>query len=159
MKIARMGAIGLLTVALWFGATPLAASAASPDDVDVDPRIAQLLEQNPGGILIDGTHAVWPGLDMEVSVPRTGGFASRSVGGCTTGRICAYTGQLTGLTVSWGTCGTLAVPSGFVPRSLANARGSGYAQARSSGGSVLGTAYAGGWSAVGGTATTVRCVF
>ena len=157
MKMKRIGVVGLLVAALLLSGAPVAASAATPDDVD--PQIAQLLEDNPGGILIDGTHAVWPELGMEASVTRSGGAAARSVGPCATGRICIFTGQLTGLTVSWSICGTLPVPSGFVPRSLVNARPSGYAQARSGSGSVLATAYAGSWVPVGGTATTVRCVF
>jgi len=153
----RTGVVGLLVAALLLSGAPVAASASTPDDVD--PQIEQLLEDNPGGILIDGTHAVWPELGMEASVTRSRGPAARSVGPCATGRICVFTGQLVGLTVSWSICGTIPVPSGFAPRSLVNARSSGYAQARSSSGGVLATAYAGSWVPVGGTATTVHCVF
>ncbi len=157
MKRNRTGLVGLLVAALLLSGAPAAASAATPDDVD--PQIAQLLKDNPGGILIDNTHAVWPELGMEASVTRSAGPAARSVGPCATGKICIFTGQLGGLTVSWSICGTIPVPSGFVPRSLVNARSSGYAQARSSGGGVLATAYAGSWVPVGGTATSVHCVF
>lgn len=159
MASSRIVLTGLLVAGLLTLSAPAAASAATHHD-PVDPQIVQMLEEIPGGVLIDARHAVWPALDMEVVVPAPGGSAaSRAVGACATGRICAYSGgSMSGTTVSWGTCGTLSVPSGFVPRSLANARTSGYAQARTSSGGVLATANAGAWVGVGGTATTVRCV-
>ncbi|MFK3833646.1 MULTISPECIES: hypothetical protein [unclassified Microbacterium] len=150
----------LIVAGLLVVATPAAASAATGGD-EVDPQIAQMLDEIPGGVLIDAHRAVWPALDMEVTVPSGPGglFARAAVGNCASGRICAFSaGSLSGTSVSWGTCGTLTVPSGFVPRSLANARSSGYAQARNSAGGVLATANAGGWVNVGGTAKTVRCV-
>ncbi|MFF7292759.1 hypothetical protein ACFY9N_09525 [Microbacterium sp. NPDC008134] len=160
MRSTRAVLSALIVAGLLVASAPAAASAATGAD-EVDPQIAQMLDEIPGGVLIDSHRAVWPELDMEVTVPgAVGGFASRAaVGSCATGRICAYSsGSLMGTSVSWGTCGILTVPSGFVPRSLANARSSGYAQARNSAGGVLATANAGAWANVGGTAKTVRCV-
>jgi len=158
MRSSRAVLSALILAALLGASVPAAASASSPEEID--PQIAQMLEEIPGGVLISGHHAVWPALDMEVTAPQAvHGFAARAVGGCATGRVCVYSGSaLTGVAVSWGTCGVLSVPGGFVVRSLADARTSGYAQARNSAGSVLATASAGGWVNVGGTSTTVRCV-
>lgn len=152
----------LLSTLIVAGMLVLAAPAvahAAPRPEPVDPGIAQMLRDIPGGVLVDSRHAVWPALDMEAVAPGAAGASSRAVGTCATGRICAYSGgTMSGTSVSWGTCGTLPVPSSFIPRSLANARTSGYAQARNSGGGVLGTANAGSWVNVSGTATTVRCI-
>lgn len=160
MRPTRAVLAAVLVAGLLMASAPAAASAAMSDD-DVDPQIARMLDEIPGGVLLDPNRAVWPALDMEVTVPSAlGGLASRAaVGNCASGRICAFSSaSLSGTSVTWGTCGTLTVPSGFVPRSLANARSSGYAQARNSAGGVLATANAGGWVNVGGTAKTVRCV-
>ncbi|MFK0400907.1 hypothetical protein ACIQTT_01110 [Microbacterium sp. NPDC090225] len=160
MRSPRAVLTALIVAGLLVVSAPAAASAATGED-EVDPTIAQMLDEIPGGVLIDAHRAVWPALDMEVTVPSVlGGFAARAaVGSCANGRICAYSnGSLSGTTVTWGTCGTLTVPTGFVPRSFANARSSGYAQARNSAGGVLATANAGAWANVGGTAKTVRCV-
>lgn len=158
MRSSRAVLSAVILAIVLAASVPVAASASTPDEVD--PQIAQMLDDIPGGVLVDAHHAVWPALDMEVTAPQAvRGFGARAVGGCATGRICVYSGSsLTGLAVSWGTCGTLGVPAGFVVRSLADARASGYAQARNSAGSVLATASAGGWANVGGAATTIRCV-
>lgn len=144
----------------------LAITAVSPADavaggrIDVAPEVAQMLDEVPGGVLIDGNHAVWPELHMELVVP-TGSprsFPASSVGPCPSGEVCLFTGySLGGTMLSFSTCGIHSVPSSFSARSLAHARSSGSTQARL-GTTVLATAYAGGWANISGMTTNVRCV-
>lgn len=123
-----------------------------PDSIH--PDIADALRRVPGGVVIDATHAEWPELDMSIDVPTD---EERAVGSCATGNVCAFNGTgLSGTRVSWSTCGTYS--PGITVRSIANARSAGYAQARSSSGSVLATAIAGSWANVSGTVADVRCV-
>ncbi|MDF2559593.1 MAG: hypothetical protein K0R99_1039 [Microbacterium sp.] len=146
----------LLGLVLVMGAAP--ATAAAEDDREVDPLVAAVLEEVPGGVLIDGRHAVWPKLDMELAVPAASGMASLSVGSCTTGRICAYNStSLGGGSLSFGTCGVHTIPSSFPVKSVANARSIGSVQARN-GSTILKTVAAGTWSNVSGTVTNLRCL-
>ncbi|WP_295791901.1 peptidase inhibitor family I36 protein [uncultured Microbacterium sp.] len=118
------------------------------------PDIAAALDEIPGGVVIDSHHAHWPDLGMSIDVPDE---HDRAVGSCATGNVCAYSGSgLSGTRVSWSTCGTYA--PGITVRSIANARSAGYAQARSSSGSVLATAIAGSSANVSGAVADVRCV-
>lgn len=134
------------------------AAHASGESEDVHPAIAQALREIPGGVAIDPTHAVWREFDMSLSVVDDAGLALRAVGSCATGKICAYLGTgLTSMYASWGVCGVLPAPSGQTMRSIANARTSGYAQARN-GTSVVATAAAGAWTNVYSTVTSIRCV-
>lgn len=143
------------------GLTAAPASAETTDGIDVDPLVAEMMAEVPGGVLLDADNAVWPELGMELSVPSasTRSMSTASVGSCASGRICAYSGQnLSGSSLSFSTCGIHSIPSSFTTRSLANARSSGYVQARN-GTTVLATAWAGGWTNVYGTTTNLRCVF
>lgn len=155
MRRARVWMSALVGLVLLVGSAPVAAAAA---EEPVDPQILELLEEVPGGVLIDGDHAVWPELDMEYSAATSAaGFSARAVGPCSTGRICAYTGyNLTGGTLSWGTCGNIAIPSSFITRSVANARTSGYLRVRN-GSTILATVYANGSSNVYGSANNIIC--
>lgn len=153
MTIVAAAVLGLI-VAL--GSAP--ANAAVAGDGDVDPQVAAMLDEVPGGIVIDATHAVWPELAMELSVRPESGVTARSVGSCATDKICAYSGvSLSGSVLTFGTCGILSVPASFSVKSAANARSSGYAQPRN-GTTVLATINAGGWGNVSGTTTNIRCV-
>jgi len=147
----------LLAVAM---VAPASASSGDEQPVDVDPQVARMLEEVPGGVLVDAKHAVWPELHMELIVPSSASSLARAaVGSCATGLICLYDGySLSGTKLTFGTCGISTVPSSFATRSLANARSSGYTQARN-GTTVLATASAGGWTNVYGTTTNIRCVF
>ena len=110
---------------------------------------------------VDGNHAVWPRLDMELEVPTASqrSLSASSVGPCPSDRICLFSGySLGGTMLSFGTCGIHTVPSTFSARSLAHARATGYTQARN-GTTVIATAYAGGWANIYSTATNIRCVF
>ncbi|MFD6818280.1 hypothetical protein ACFV3I_11650 [Microbacterium sp. NPDC059771] len=157
MRRTRATMAALVGLVLVLTGVPTAASAAANPDA-VDPQAAQLLEEVPGGELVAPGHVVWPELDMEfVAASGSSGLSARSVGSCSTGRICAYTAyNLSGSILSWGSCGSIAIPSTFVTRSIANARTSGYAQARN-GSTVLATAYANGSANVYGSANNIRC--
>lgn len=154
MKHSRGLAAVLVALALVAAGGPAVAAAEEP----VDPQLAQLLDEVPGGVMIDGDRAVWPELDMEYSAGAAAPRAvARSVGSCATGRICAYNAtNLGGGILSWGSCTTIAIPSSFATRSAANARTSGYMQVRN-GSSVLATVTANSWSNVSGSATNIRC--
>ncbi|QNA92806.1 MULTISPECIES: hypothetical protein [unclassified Microbacterium] len=156
MKRTTVLATALLGIAMILGSAPAYAAADAPRDVD--PQIAAVLEEVPGGIVIDSTHAVWPKLDMELSVPSASDLAARSVGSCATGRICAYNASsLGGGVLSFGTCAVHTIPSSFTAKSVANARSGGYVQVRN-GSTVLKSVNAGTWANVTGTVTNLRCI-
>ena len=141
--------VALAVVAGLLGA-PSAAHATEP----IDPVIAQALAETPGGVVEDARNAYWPALDMRLTVPDP--FA-RSVLMCPTSRVCAFSGYDTaGSMLSWGTCGVFSTTS-IVTRSIADARATGYLQARN-GTTVLATASAGNYANVSGTVTDIRCV-
>ncbi|MFJ6547693.1 MULTISPECIES: hypothetical protein [unclassified Microbacterium] len=154
MKHSRPLTAVLLALALVAMGGPAVAATEEP----VDPQLTRLLDEVPGGVVIDGGSAVWPELDMEYRpaavTPRA---AARAVGSCATGRICAYNASnLGGGVLSWGSCTTISIPSSFATRSAANARTSGYMQVRN-GTSVLASVNANAWSNVSGSATNIRC--
>ena len=150
--------LGLLS-ALVVGA-PASADEGAADDGRIEPLILKVLAEVPGGEIVDSQRAVWSEIGMELFVPRSDGVSARAaVGSCANGKVCVYTASaLSGARLSWSTCGVLTVPSSFSARSIADARSSGYAQARN-GATVLATAAANSWANFGGTATNVRCVF
>jgi len=156
MKRTTVLAAALLGLVMTLGAAP--AMAAVQDDLEVDPLIAAMLEEVPGGVVVDATHAVWPELDMDLTVPAASGIAARSVGSCATGRICAYSAaSLSGGALTFGTCAVHAIPSSFTTKSVANARSTGSVQVRN-GTTLLKTVNAGSWSNVTGTVTNLRCL-
>lgn len=136
------------------------AASASTDVVVPDERIAAVMAEVPGGVLLDENHAVWPELGMEMETP--GVFSSLTpsllaVGGCATGYSCAFDGYAAqGAKLSWSTCANPSVSS-FTVRSVANARSSGYTQARF-GTTVRATANAGGYANVYASVDNLRCV-
>lgn len=156
MKFRTMIVTALTAALALFGP----AAAASAAEERVDPVIAGVLAEVPGGIVVDANHAVWPALDMEMTTAADDQrLALSSVGTCSSGLVCAYSGSsLSGTRMSWSTCGDHTVPSSFSVRSIADARSTGKLQARN-GTTVLATAYAGGWANVSGTTTYVRCTF
>lgn len=156
--VAVAAMVGLLS-ALVVGASA-SADAGAADDGRVEPLILEVLAEVPGGRIVDAQRAIWSEIGMELFVPRAGGASARAaVGSCASGKVCVYTAPaLSGARLSWSTCGVLTVPSSFSAKSIADARSSGYAQARD-GATVLATAAANSWTNFGGTATNVRCVF
>lgn len=88
-------AAAALGAMLTLGVTP--AQAAPQGDDTVDPEIIAMLDEVPGGVIIDSTHAVWPALGMELSIRSASTRSVRSVGSCATDRLCAYSaGSLSG---------------------------------------------------------------
>ena len=148
-------ALGVLVGAM---AMMAAVAEASPDGVDADPQIVEMMEAVPGGVLIDAYHAVWPELDMEMTVPNGSARSVRAaVGPCADGRVCVFNGySLNGSSLSWGVCGGQTIPSNFVAKSLAHARASGSTQARN-GTTPVATAYAGGSANIYSPVTNIRC--
>lgn len=139
----------------------LSGTSAEAAEEAVDPHIAAVLTEVPGGVIIDANRAVWPELGMEMTVQDDSRMTAYSaVGSCSSGYLCAFSSSnLGGSKLSWTYCGTHSVPSHFTVRSIANARSSGRLEARN-GSTVLATAYAGGWSNVsGGPTTNVRCLY
>ncbi|MFB7250901.1 hypothetical protein [Microbacterium sp. NPDC056234] len=148
------------------GAFGAPAAAAEQRAVEPDPQIAAMLEAIPGGVALDAYNAVWPELDMEMRVAATqaDSFAARSsaaiasVGACATGKVCAFSLSGTnGSKLSWGTCNTSFPVGTFTVRSIADARSSGYVQAKY-GTTVRATAYAGSWTNVYGSVSRISCV-
>ncbi|WP_314423628.1 hypothetical protein [uncultured Microbacterium sp.] len=158
MRAARI-AVGIVIGVLLTGGPGAAAHAHGFGQEEVAPLIIDVMEEVPGGIILDRNHAVWPELAMTLTVPGRGETAMRAaVGSCGTGQVCAFTGgSVTGAKLSWSACATHAIPSSFVTRSIADARSTGSLQARN-GSTVLATAPANGWANVSGTANNVRCV-
>ncbi|WP_243225833.1 hypothetical protein [Microbacterium sp. CIAB417] len=152
---------------LMAGAVAAPMAAAADDRIEPDPQIAAMLEAVPGGVVLDAYNAVWPELDMEMTVEpaRPSGLAERSsvtalssVGACASGKVCAFSLSGTnGSKLSWGTCNTSFPVGTFTVRSIADARSSGYAQAKY-GTTVRATAYAGGWKNVYGSVSRITCV-
>lgn len=149
------------------GAFAAPAAAAADGSVQPDPQIAAMLESIPGGTAVDAYHAVWPELDMEMSVatPKRDAAATRSsasiasVGACATGKVCAFSLSGTnGAKLSWGTCNTSFPVGTFTVRSIADARSTGYVQAKY-GTTVRATAYAGNWTNVYGSVSRITCVY
>ncbi|MGB3373774.1 MAG: hypothetical protein WBA87_01365 [Microbacterium sp.] len=131
-----------------------AASAAEATVPHAD--IAAMMDAVPGGVLIDADHAVWPSTGLEMT--SSAAVTPFSVGSCATGSVCAFSSaNLGGSKLSWSTCSTFTISSSFTVRSIADARSSGYLQARN-GTTVLATANAGASANVYGTVTNVRCV-
>lgn len=156
MRWRTIVAATLLGAMLALGAVP--AQAAPQGDDAVDPEIIAMLEEVPGGVIIDSTHAVWPALGMELSIRSVSLRSARSVGSCATDRLCAYSaGSLGGNKLTFSVCGVNTIPSTFVAKSVANARSTGYVQARN-GSVTVNTVNAGSWANLAGAVNNLRCV-
>ncbi len=147
---------GLVGIIIAMTSAPAVATPSG--GAEPDPQITAMLEEVPGGIVIDARHAVWPELAMELTVFADRGRSARSVGSCATNKICVYNGVSLGGTsaLTFSTCSNHAIPSSFSAKSLANARTSGFVEGRS-GSTVLATVYAGSWSNVPSGVTSLRC--
>lgn len=149
---ALMGA----AVAGLVGALALPQAASAAEEVVPEPRIAAVMAEVPGGVLLGENRAVWPALGMEMETP-SAGLSVFAVGGCATGYVCVFdAANASGAKISWSSCGNPSVSS-FTVRSIANARAGGYAQARY-GTTVRATAHAGGYANVFSSVNNVRCV-
>lgn len=149
--VMRMLVIGALAGAM----TLIAPAAYAQSAPSADPEIAAVMAEVPGGTVIDADHAVWPALGMEMTAADA--VSPFTVGSCATGRVCAFSGSNgSGSKLSWSTCSTFTI-SAFTVHSIADARSTGYLQARN-GSTVVATAHAGTSANAYGTVTNVRCV-
>jgi len=134
----------------------LATATPAHADESVHPDIAAMLLEVPGGEPLGYYAAYWPVLDMTMEVPNP---MLRTVGGCATGYICAFTagGATGGNKLSWGTCSTATIPTNFLTASVANARAAGsVAQARVAT-TIIASVSAGSWKNVSGI-DNIRCL-
>lgn len=137
------------TLAVMLTIAPMPAHSSEP----AHPAIQAILDEVPGGVVLDYHHAAWPALGMEMAAP-----VGRSVGACATGKVCAFArASTTGAQLSWSTCATHNVPSSFVVKSIANARDAGSIVKARNGTTVLATATSGTWKNVVGTTTNLQC--
>ncbi|MGW8483615.1 hypothetical protein ACWGJP_10775 [Microbacterium sp. NPDC055903] len=148
-------------IALGMTAAPPAVASEHP----LDDQVQEMLDAIPGGIALSSTHAIWPELGMDlVIVPASASLDASSlallaaVGACPSGRVCAFSQAATaGSRLSWTTCDTSFPVGTFVVRSIADARSTGYAQAKY-GTTVRGTASAGSFTNIFASVTRVSCV-
>jgi len=153
--------VAAAAAALILAVTP--AIAASASDAAIDPQIAYALDAVPGGELVDGHTAYWPDQGMTLTVPDAtarSASAASAIGSCPHGSVCAFSAyNLSGTRLAWTSCAVHSTTAlGSPVRSIADARSTGYLQARN-GTTVLATAIAQSWDNVTSTSTTnVRCV-
>ena len=146
----------MLSAILLLSAAP--AQAALEGDDAVAPEIIAMLEEVPGGVIIDSTHAAWPALGMELAIGTIALRSALSVGSCATDRFCAYSaGSLGGNKLTFSVCSVNTIPSTFIAKSVANARSSGHVQARN-GSTTVTTVNAGSWANLAGAVNNLRCV-
>jgi hypothetical protein len=142
------GIVAGTLLALVLGITPSAAV-----DNEIDPRVAAALADLPGGVSTSAETAEWPQLGITFSVS---GAATRSVSGCATGTICAYSRSgLGGSVTTYSGCSSWPVVGGI--GSIANSRTSGWVDARSSTGINLRRIGYGNWADVPTTTKTIAC--
>ena len=141
--------IGLLVLA--FGI----AAPAHADEPDLHPDIAYALAALPGGIPTGTTSAEWPDLGITYTIETR---SARAVGTCATNLICAYrTAGLGGAKVTFSGCSTWSTTAFGGVGSVANARTSGWANARNSSGTVLKHVPYGTWADVPAGVTSIAC--
>lgn len=140
-----------LAVLAVLAAGPTSATAA---DGSVHPDVQAIIEEVPGGVVLAYHHAVWPALDMELTVP-----VGKAVNSCSTGSVCAFSDNgAVGNKLSWGSCSTHTIPGTFTVKSIANARSAGSILQARNGTTVLTSATSGTWKNVAGSTTNVRCL-
>lgn len=152
--------LALLTISS-IGASASADELLPISTPSLDEQVADILAEHPGGTRINQNEISWNDGDIILTLEIPGAFAPMSVGSCADGTFCAYSGtNLTGSKVAYASCNTTHGIVGIsTVRSLANAWGSGYIQARNSGGSTLATVYnAGQLSTAPSGITQIRCV-
>lgn len=135
--IAGVGALALTLIA------PLSANAATTTANDtLQAQIDAVLTEHPGGTQTAPNEITWDDGAVVLTLEVPGGaFSPLAVGSCATDYYCAYSNyNLSGSKVSFYECDTTKSTSLLsTVRSVANARSSGYVQAKSSAGSVLAT--------------------
>jgi len=154
-------AIGVAVMVLtsWF-ASPAQAITSNPE---MQTRVETVLEQNPGGTQIAWNEVSWDDGEVVLTLaPPTVGAGPAVlavVGGCTSGKFCAYnqTGYL-GDKITYSTCTSTQSVANLIGavRSIANSRTTGTIRAYA-GSTLLASAAAGAGSNVTGTSTNISC--
>lgn len=142
------GIVAGTLLALVLGITPSTAV-----ENEIDPRIAAALAELPGGVATSSDTAEWPDLGITFSVAP---IAARAVGSCATGTVCAYSRSgLGGSVTSYSGCSSWPVIGAI--GSVANARTSGWVDARSGAGATLRRIGYNNWADVPTTTKTITC--
>jgi hypothetical protein len=144
-----------LTLALCLVGSAALASPADAAESDIHPEIAYALEALPGGTATSSTTAEWPelGIEYDVSPP-----VARAVGTCATNKICAYrNANMGGATISFSGCNTWSTTAFGAVGSVANARTSGWADARNSSGTNIKRVGYGSWANIVSGTASIAC--
>lgn len=150
MKLPASFFAAALAIAVSLAPAPGAATAP-----DIHPEILHALNAVPGGQATTATSAEWPelGITFTVDLPTT-----RAVGSCATGLICAYrNGSLGGARITFSGCSTWSTTGFGAVGSVANARTSGWANARNTAGTVLTHVPYGTWANVPAGVASIAC--
>lgn len=148
----------LATVAL--ALSPMGSTPTNPDDANMQARVDTVLAANPGGEQTAWNVVSWDDGAVVLTLAPENSVGSLTVGGCATGKHCAYNGvSYTGDKLTYSTCtsheSVSALPG--TVRSMANSRSSGSIKAYSSSSTLLATATAGHGTNVGGTTSYISC--
>lgn len=144
---ARTFVTSVVALALVAGVSPGAQAAASAPEESLQARIEAVLAKFPGGTQIGPNEISWDGGQIVLTLQGgTVGAETFAVGSCATDAHCAYSGTYqSGSKLTFWACSTTVSTSAIgQARSVANARSSGYVDAKNSSGSVLATIWAGG---------------
>lgn len=154
MKITSLLATAVITLSVCAAAPATAKTADSMDE-----RVAAVMEENPGGTRIGWNEVTWEGGDVVLTLSATTDAAAKAVGGCTSGRFCAYSlpGYL-GNKLTFSTCTSNHSVSalGGAVRSIANSRSSGTVKAYN-GSSLVLSVSAGTGTNTNATITKLGC--
>lgn len=139
VRAIRLALLAATTAAALTLGGALSASAASSGET-MQERVDRVLLDHPGGVQIAPNEVSWENGAVVLTLAPTDGIAPLAVGSCASGSYCAYNGSgLSGSKLTFSTCGTYSTTALGTVRSIANARTSGYVDAKNSSGSVLAT--------------------
>lgn len=137
----------VITAALALSLVFIAAPAQAEQPDTVQDQIDHALSEIPGGVQTGSNTVEWEDGAVTLTVADPNGSVLFAVGSCATGAYCAYSDlSLTGSKLSFTTCNTTVSTAALLTgvRSIANARSTGYVQAKNGSGTTLATIYAGG---------------
>ncbi len=151
--------VAAMLLTLWAGTS----AHADTGSTDMQDRIDAVLQEQPGGTQIAWNEVSWNDGDVVLTLASAstsqGVTTFAAVGGCTSGKFCAYnqTGYR-GDKITYSTCTSSQSVSALVGpvRSIANSRTSGTIRAYA-GSTLLATATAGTGANVTGTTTNITC--
>lgn len=150
-----------ILAAILFGVVILPFGVSAPtEDAAVQERIAEVMQEYPGGTQISRNEVSWDNGNVVLTLRSQDDTVSpTNVGNCETGKFCAYSGTgYTGSSISFSTCTSShsVAQLGTAVRSIANARTSGQVQAKN-GSTVVLTVPHGTGANTTATVTTLAC--